>query len=200
MPSFRPPCITRSTLPPPRRVGLRFPPPVGHGRGLASRPGCAGPGEGIDSARRRLHRFRRGGSPRPSRFRLRLLSSMPGERRKTIVFCPLFGVNRPGFIPRRSGSRRCYSQIQTKCKEKQPPPQIPGSGRCRSTFQAVFSVERPLAWSVKKIIAVAPAALAVRPGSSFSRRQPARLRPAPIRITPRRSLFPKTAARSRHRA
>ena len=127
-------------------------------------------------------------------------SSMPGERRKTIVFCPLFGVNRPGFIPRRSGSRRCYSQIQTKCKEKQPPPQIPGSGRCRSTFQAVFSVERPLAWSVKKIIAVAPAALAVRPGSSFSRRQPARLRPAPIRITPRRSLFPKTAARSRHRA
>ena len=49
----------RSALPPPRRVGLRFPAPVGHGRGLASRPGCAVPGEGIDSARR---------------------SSMPGER------------------------------------------------------------------------------------------------------------------------
>ena len=31
----------RSALPPPRRVGLRFPTPVGHGRGLAARPGCA---------------------------------------------------------------------------------------------------------------------------------------------------------------
>ena len=25
------------------------------------------------------------------------------------------------------------------CSKKQPPPEIPGSGRCRSTFQAVFS-------------------------------------------------------------
>ena len=33
----------RNTLPPPRRAGLRFPTPVGHGRGLASRPGCAAP-------------------------------------------------------------------------------------------------------------------------------------------------------------
>ena len=49
MPSFRPPLHPRSTLPPPRRVGLRFPTPVGHGRGLASRPGCAGPGEGVGS-------------------------------------------------------------------------------------------------------------------------------------------------------
>ena len=39
----------RSALPPPRRSGLRFPTPVGHGRGLASRPGCAGPGEGVGS-------------------------------------------------------------------------------------------------------------------------------------------------------
>ena len=85
----------RNTLPPPRRVGLRYPTPVGHGRGLASRPGCAGPGEGIDSARRRLHRFRRGGSPRPSRFRLRLRSSMPGETTYSKVFCPFPGVNRP---------------------------------------------------------------------------------------------------------
>ena len=36
-----------------------------------------------------------------------------------------------------------------------------------------FSVERPLAGAVKKNIAVAAAALVVRPGSSFSRRQPA---------------------------
>ena len=62
----------RSNLPPPRRVGLRFPTPVGHGRGLASRPGCAGPGEGIDSARR---------------------SSMPGERAAPII-CLFPGVNR----------------------------------------------------------------------------------------------------------
>ena len=43
MPSFRPPLHPRSTLPPPRRVGLLCPTPVGHGRGLASRPGCADP-------------------------------------------------------------------------------------------------------------------------------------------------------------
>ena len=34
---------TRSSLQPPRRAGLRFPSPVGHGRGLATRPGCAVP-------------------------------------------------------------------------------------------------------------------------------------------------------------
>ena len=62
MPSFRPPLHPRSTLPPPRRVGLRCPTPVGHGRGLASRPGCAGPGEGVVS---------------PS---LRSASPTPGER------------------------------------------------------------------------------------------------------------------------
>ena len=49
MPSFRPPLHPRSTLPPPRRVGLRCPTPVGHGRGLASRTGCAVPGEGVAS-------------------------------------------------------------------------------------------------------------------------------------------------------
>ena len=74
-PSGRP--ASARSLPPPRRSGLRFPSPVGHGRGLASRPGYAGPGEGIDSTRCCLHRFRRVGSPRPSRLRLRLRSSMP---------------------------------------------------------------------------------------------------------------------------
>ena len=38
------------TSPPPRRSGLRFSSPVGHGRGLATRPGGTGPGEGTDSA------------------------------------------------------------------------------------------------------------------------------------------------------
>ena len=83
------------TFPPPRRSGLRLPTPVGHGRGLVTWPGCTGPGEGIDSAKRRLHRFRRGGSPRPSRFHLRLRSSMPGETTYSKVFCPFPGVNRP---------------------------------------------------------------------------------------------------------
>jgi hypothetical protein len=46
-----------------------FTSPIGHGRGLATRPGCAVPGEGIDSARRCWR------------------SSMPGERRQVIVFC-----------------------------------------------------------------------------------------------------------------
>lgn len=40
---------------------------------------------------------------------------------------------------------------------------------------------------VKKIIAVAPAALVVRPGSSSIRRQPVRLRSSSVRITPLRS-------------
>ena len=53
------------TSPPPRRSGLRFPTPVGHGRGLASRPGCAVPGEGV-------------GSP-CLRLRLRPASPTPGE-------------------------------------------------------------------------------------------------------------------------
>ena len=34
----------RSALPPPRRVGLRFPTPIGHGRGLVSLPGWADQG------------------------------------------------------------------------------------------------------------------------------------------------------------
>jgi len=69
-------------------------------------------------------------------------------------------------------------------KEAATAPEVSGSGRCRSTFQAVFSVVRPLAGSVKKIIVVAPAALGFHPGSSVFRRQPARLLSAPIRITP----------------
>ena len=46
--------FTRSTLPPPRLSGLRFPTPVSHGRDLASRPGCTVPGEGVGSPCLRL--------------------------------------------------------------------------------------------------------------------------------------------------
>ena len=62
-----------------------------------------------------------------------------------------------------------------------------------------FPVERPLAGVVKKIIAVAPAALGFHPGSSVFRRQPARLPPSPIRITPRRSQLQQSAKRSSNR-
>ena len=156
LPSFRPPCIheahfrhraasvlscilhfVRMWICYVRCLRYRLPPskhsppsPAGHGRGLASRPGCAVPGEGIDSARRRLHRFRRGGSPRPSRFRLRLLSSMPGERALPNVPAHFFGVNRPGFVPSPILITPLLFATQTKCKEKQAPPEIPGSGRC----------------------------------------------------------------------
>lgn len=113
-------------------------------------------------------------------------------------FCPFLGVNRPGCALTDPDHASSFFP-PTQFSKKPPPPEIPGSGRCRSPFQAVFSVERPVAGSVKKIIVVAPAALGIHPGSSVFRRQPARLRPSPIRITPRRSLFPKTATRSRHR-
>ena len=81
MPSFRPPLHPRSTLPPPRRSGLRYPPPVGHGRGLASRPGCTGPGEGVGSPWLHLATsgVRRYCSAPPTSARLRPASPTPGE-------------------------------------------------------------------------------------------------------------------------
>ena len=131
MPFFGPPLHQHATTPPPQRSGLSnssftsfgcgsamsavcayachrssiHHPPVDHGRGLATRPGCADPRAGIDSASLRLHRFRRVSLPRPSRFRLRLRSSMPGERLIPPVSAQFIGVNRPGFLRRRSGSR-----------------------------------------------------------------------------------------------
>ena len=66
----------------------------------------------------------------------------------------------------------------TKCKMKQPPhPKRRAAVAAEARSNLCFSVERPLAGSVKKIIAVAPAALVFRPGSSSIRRQPARLVP-----------------------
>ena len=104
--------------------------------------------------------------------------SVPPPRRSA-------GVNRPGFVPRRFGSRLCCSQIQTKCKKKQPPhPKRRAAVAAEAHSKWCFSFERPVAVSVKKIIAVAPAALGFHPGSSVFRRQPARLRSSPIRITP----------------
>ena len=50
------------------------------------------------------------------------------------------GVNRSGFVPSPIRITPLLVATTTNCKEKQPPPEIPGSGRCRSTFQAVFSI------------------------------------------------------------
>jgi hypothetical protein len=60
------------------------------------------------------------------------------------------------------------------CKEKQPPhPKRRAAVAAEGRSNLCYSVERPAVGSVKKIIAVAPAALVVRQGSSSSRRQPA---------------------------
>ena len=85
------------------------------------------------------HRFRRSSSPpvqarhstpRPSRFRLRLRSSMPGERAIKIIY----------HIHRRQPARLRSSPIQitplsvvnpTKCKEAATAPEASGGGRCR---------------------------------------------------------------------
>ena len=67
---------------------------------------------------------------------------------------------------------RC-SQPNKLQKEAATAPEASGSGRCRSTFKWSFPAERPLAGLVYKIIAEAPAALGIHPGSSVFRRQPA---------------------------
>ena len=133
----------RSTLPPPRRFGLRFPTPVGHGRGLAPRPGCACPGEGIDSARRRLHRFRRVSSPRPSRFRLRLRSSMPEAQLFPIVSAHYSASTGPASFlanPNHASAIRKSSNVQ---REAATAPETSGGGRYRRAFNLCFPVERP---------------------------------------------------------
>jgi hypothetical protein len=96
----------RSTLPPPRRSGLRFSSPLGHGRGLASRPAAPV---------RRRHRFRQASSP-PVQAR-RLAATFPVSpppafihARRTVppkCFCPFPGVNRclhPSFTSFGRGS------------------------------------------------------------------------------------------------
>ena len=119
----------RNTLPPPRRAGLRFPTPVGHGRGLAARPGCAGPGESIDSARRRLHRFRRVSSPRPSRFRLRLRSSMPEARLFPIVSAHYSASTGPASSLADPDHASSFS-LPPNCSKK-PPPRLKYQSRSR---------------------------------------------------------------------
>ena len=108
----------RSTLPPPRRSGLRFPPPVGHGRDLANRPGCADPGEGIDFVSLHLHRFGRGDSPRSSRFRLRMRSSMPEELANSNVSADFSASTGPCIRP----SLRSDVDLLFRCLRFRLPP------------------------------------------------------------------------------
>ena len=74
-------------------------PPVGHGRGLASRPGCAGPREGIDSARR---------------------SSMPEERASSNVLVHSSASTGPAsFLP--DPDHASVIRNSNKVQKKQPP-------------------------------------------------------------------------------
>ena len=138
---------TRSALPPPRRSVLSFSPPVGHGRGLVTRLGCAIPGEGVGSPCLRLCLPRcatletrsRATSPAPpapgfthargddagflpplrqpaaARHRSRLslsasgssVSNQAGLLQNNIAAISI-GVNRPGYVPCRAGSRLVF--------------------------------------------------------------------------------------------
>ena len=89
-------------------------PTCGHGRGLASRTGCAGPGEGIDS------------------LRLRLRSSMPGERgRRDNPKVPALSCRRqpPRRVPPRNASR-LVAAYRLLLPGKQPPRPRGGHGSC----------------------------------------------------------------------
>ena len=81
----------RSTLPPPQRIGLRFPTPVGHGRGLASRPGWADPGERRRFALAASRFLRRASLPLRAtcvRSAFARLHPRPGNGGKAAAFLP----------------------------------------------------------------------------------------------------------------
>ena len=138
MPSFRPPLHPRSTLPPPRRVGLRFPTPVGHGRGLASRPGCAGPGEGVGSPPLRPASPTPGKTPQVScrlpgsqallacaRDSLCLPPVLPfrlrrGYYRPTLLPCPSASTGPTAFLA--EPDHASFFAGNCHCQGKQPPP------------------------------------------------------------------------------
>ena len=139
------------------------------------------------------HRFRQASSP-PVQAR-RFAATFPVSPQPAFIharstalpncFCPFL---------RRQPARLRSSPIRitlllfinpTNCKNQQPPhPKRRAAVADGERSNLCFPVERPAAGSAKKIIAVAPAALGFHPGSSVFRRQPARLRSSPIRITP----------------
>ena len=174
----------RSTLPPPRRSGLRFPAPVGHGRGLASSP--AAPVRGKASiplvfvstgSGASFHRDLPG-------FACAQRSSMPGERASSNASALSPSSTGPATFladPDHASVIRNSNKVQ---KQQPPHPKCRAAVAAGERSNLCFPAERPLAGLVKKIIAVAPAALGIRLGSSSSRRQPTRLRSSPIRITP----------------
>ena len=136
MPFFRPPLHPRSALPPPRRVGPSRvgPSPVGHGRGLASRPGCAVPGEGVGSPCLRLASL---GALRskltplePPPLRLRPASPTPGERGRRsscqpigsqpLLACARDSLCLPGKVPHRLRRGRCAPKLSCRILRRQP--------------------------------------------------------------------------------
>ena len=46
------------------------------------------------------------------------------------VFARSIGVTRPGFVPRRTGSRLCCSQLKQTANEAATAPETSGGGRC----------------------------------------------------------------------
>ena len=95
------------------------------------------------------HRFRQASSP-PVQAR-QFAATFPVSSPPRVHPCPengasqnfsarSIGVNRSGFVPSPIRITPLLVATTTNCKEKQPPPEIPGSGRCRSTFQEVFSI------------------------------------------------------------
>ena len=223
--SSPPPCVPRpASSPPPARWRAFVCRPSGRPASTKHTSATAARRSPVPCARRPRSRL---GSPARlsrsgGRLRFRQASSPPVQVRR---FAATFPVSpQPAFIHARSTAlpncfcpflRRQPARLRsspiritlllfinpTNCKNQQPPhPKLRAAVAAGERSNLCFPVERPAAGSAKKIIAVAPAALGIHSGSQVFRRQPSRLRPSPNRITPRRSLFPKTAARSRHRA
>ena len=131
------------------------------------------------------HRFRRSSSPpvQARRFAATFSVSPPPAFIHARITARIISFS---LISRRQPARLRSLPIRitpllfatpTKCEKKQPPlPKRRAAVAAGERSNLCFPAERPLAGSVKKTIAVAPTALALRPGSSILRRQPARLR------------------------
>ena len=79
------------------------------------------------------HRFRQASSPpvQARRFAATLQVSPPPSNVSSKLFAISIGVNRPGFVPRRTGSRLCCSQIQQSAKRSSHRPRSVGQRSLR---------------------------------------------------------------------
>ena len=148
MPSFGPPCIhvvifrhrgasVSVSLRPSATVAAWQPGPAAPvGEKASIPPGVVSTGSGA-AVRRDL----------PG-FAFACVHPCPENGASPKVFARSIGVNRPGFIPRRTGSRLCCSQLQQTAKRSSHRV-AEACGRCRRMFNLCFPVERPLVGSVK---------------------------------------------------